>query len=535
MTKKAKALAVPSTARAAEEEFIDYAKLELLLKPVIKKDVAEVDEAAIQEISLALSRKEEAFFHYLVKKIERLDEKAQLNLLKIAHNLISKRFISLVSPLVLSPKTSLAFQLLLIQLIQKIASDNFQEEKMVLERVCHALDFILSGTETVSSQVEEIIGLPREIFLKILPLLAKEGPQVIPLFKSILAQVREDQDLIIGIIEALGHIDHSEAVSLLQGLLKEKGNKLVLKAVKRSLYQLKTKGLETEEMGPPIIVTIPRPDFKIINAWASRIDPFGYRLVLCSKMKPLGGVHVIYLILKEIPGIEKCWVMEFKKKEYQSFYQGVLKDEPCIEISSDHLLFLFYEALDRMNFLHEQISEETYQAKSILGDFDMSGFQHPVYSSLHKEKIAVEGWLLDRADKLLEQKECAGWQFLEEKLRKYYDEIRGLDNRTVIVSPQFKQAETTEIYEKALMELVDETMRKALTRRLEETAYLFVKTDRLLEAKMAIAAAVGLEKGLTGKHPILKEMLKYSLELIERKEKGEASEEVEDRGRLITL
>lgn len=533
MTRKAKAFVNTKESRPSERKYRDFSEIETLVAPLMRQMALPADSALLFDLASVLKGKKEAFFHYLVKRIEKFDANEQLNLLHLARHLSPEEHIHTLSELVLSSKTRLNFQVELIELIQSFDAEAFRTERIALEKLSQTLDAIDIGMAQPEIAAGEIEDLPKEFIVKVLPILAWEGHRAIALLSAFTDLDINDPDYLASIVETLARIAHPESVHLLESILGHTENKFVLKAIKRSLYHLKTKGLEVGE-APPTTAGIPRPKFKIASAWASHIDHFGRRLLFCTKTKPFGGFYLTYMISKEIPGIESCWVMEVQKRDFQSFYQRVMHEHLCIEISPEHFLFLFHEAISRMNSRNEPISEDVYKAKEILGDFDITSFQHPVYNKIDRTKVAGERWLFDRSAKLLEHKECIGWFFPAETVRKYYDEIKTLDDRKIIVSPQFKQTETNAISARALQELIDPVMQDILIRRLEETAYLLLKSDAMLEAKMAIAAAIGLEKGPFENHPLLKGMLTHSFEAIEELEKGEPGQ-AEERGNIIRL
>lgn len=533
MIKQARAVANMKHKRASEGKYFASLETENLLKPLMKEGVLPPDHSLIKDLSLALQGKEEAFFHYWVKKIDKLGGSTPLNFLQIAKNLAFEEHISSLSELVLHHKTRLDFQLQLLELIHSFCSEKFHVEKTALEKCRQALESGQAEAADAEIRVQELSSLPQEVVIKFFPILAREGPQAIPLLQAFADREMDDPDFIMAIAEALSQINHSESVHLLHRIMGKTENKLVLKAIKRALYLLKTRGLEVEET-VPTTGGIPRPEFKITSAWASHIDPLGIRIIFSIKTKPFGGFYLTHIVLKELPGIEQCWIMETQKREFQSFYEHITEEIPCTEISPQHFLFLFHEAYQRMITHNHPISENIHQAKEILGEFDLSTFQHPVYEGIDRDKVASEGWLFDRCGKLLELKECAGWCFEEDAVRKYYEEIKALDERQIIVSPQFKQLETNAIYARALQEMIDTTQQHILKRRLEETADLLLKSNQILEARMAVAAAIGLERGPLEKHPLLTEMLTYTLKLLEKAEKGEPEEEVE-KGNIIRL
>ena len=90
--------------------------------------------------------------------------------------------------------------------------------------------------------------------------------------------------------------------------------------------------------------------------------------------------------------------------------------------------------------------------------------------------------------------------------------LEASESRLVLSEVQ-RRARTEEVYRQALAELFPEVRRLLYKRRLEEMAYVLLKLEKPEEARMALAAAIDLERpfNLFKPNPFLFELVVRSI------------------------
>jgi hypothetical protein len=130
------------------------------------------------------------------------------------------------------------------------------------------------------------------------------------------------------------------------------------------------------------------------------------------------------------------------------------------------------------------------------------------------------------------------WIVEAEKLKSLAEEISKADKSPILVSDSQKTDRVEEVKQAEIDELYPDAKRVTLRRRLEEMAYVFYRLEEEEFARLALSAAVSLEKKETifGANPFLKALVERSLMYFEQMvSQGEepAKEEEEDPPRII--
>ena len=85
----------------------------------------------------------------------------------------------------------------------------------------------------------------------------------------------------------------------------------------------------------------------------------------------------------------------------------------------------------------------------------------------------------------------------------------------LIVTPETEGDRTERVLREAVKDLLPPVQRAGLKRRLEETAYIFLRTEREADARRAVQAAVTIEEDrpLRPPHPFLRALVERSLRI----------------------
>ena len=288
-------------------------------------------------------------------------------------------------------------------------------------------------------------------------------------------------------------------------------DKKVRKMVKRSLYRLKSKGIEVDETfsdrEPPILRP---PRGEAGEGYASGIDFLGHRVLWLVLPHAGRGLTVIYGIVSDQQGIVDFSQGEMTRKEFKNFFKEVGEKSPfpMVAIEPSYAACLFAQAYE-LNLARSAAAPQGYlQAK---GEIEKIRKDYPlslIYSYLQAGDIAGDDRLLAKGGDLLKADLFSTWKIEEEDIRPYADEISEAEESKIVLNPAQKEMRFQGIYQKALSELFSGERKLLYQRRLEETAYVLFKLGREEEAKISLSVAMDLEKPL---HPIQPNPFLYQL------------------------
>jgi hypothetical protein len=124
--------------------------------------------------------------------------------------------------------------------------------------------------------------------------------------------------------------------------------------------------------------------------------------------------------------------------------------------------------------------------------------------------------LLRESPELFEEPEMEGWILGYKEVRPYAAELRRARESRLVLTAESEEQRHERVVGQAIRDLFGTPQRRALQRRLEEVAYIFLRTERPQEAKLAIAAAVELadtDPILLPRHPFVRQLVERSIEL----------------------
>jgi hypothetical protein len=149
-----------------------------------------------------------------------------------------------------------------------------------------------------------------------------------------------------------------------------------------------------------------------------------------------------------------------------------------------------------------------------------------IYNHLQADDIAGDDWILKKGGDLLKADLFSSWKIEEEQIRPYADEVWEAEESKIVLNPAQKEVRFQAIYQKALAELFSDERKFLYQRRLEEMAYILLKSGREEEAKISLSVAMNLEKPLNPIQPnpflfqlVIKSIFSFLAEAYEKKSK----------------
>jgi len=324
-------------------------------------------------------------------------------------------------------------------------------------------------------------------------------------FEFISQFLGKSSELDVAIAEGLARVPSSTTAKILTQMKASYQNKPLLKAIRRSLYRLKQRGIPIEDTGvgeksTPVIRPLPS---NVPQGFASAIDYAGNRLIILAIPRIPRGLNTHEAIVSDTEGLLNFRRDGMTRKAFHVFLENVRKrvELPIVEIPPAYGRFLMEEAYALTEKREKTPPQEFLMAKREISEID-NGIQGPlIYGLLDADEIKGNDRFLAESKILLSRSDILNWALDSEEVEPYVTAVREAEESKIALNPTQKEEWLQGIYQRALRELFPKDRRLLYKRRLEEMAYVLFKLDRTDEARQCLAAALDLEKEVSSLRP----------------------------------
>jgi hypothetical protein len=285
------------------------------------------------------------------------------------------------------------------------------------------------------------------------------------------------------------------------------------------------------------------PPIEVTEAWATDIDPSGSRAVWLLGERRLGGVWFGAVLLNEVRGLQELSLVDTTRKRYlRDFEENRRGAGTWVRMPGDYALRLVREAVDVSREQGVGLPTRYHALRDVFGEAPGPPERGLVYETISPVEANFNPDWLDDSPRLLGEPEVAGWYVpVPAELRARALEVAAGSEATLLVPGRAPEQQALQLLAEAAEQALTPLVRRALRRRLEETGYIFVATDRLPAARLAVAAARALDEAsssssvLPAQHPLLRLLLASGLarltgsETIAGRRSGEILLELVDR------
>ncbi len=364
-------------------------------------------------------------------------------------------------------------------------------------------DFFLSRLRTLP--YEEWEGF-------FLSLIKSQSEEVYPLIQQILGR---EEGIDLALAGSLGRWNAPEAGILLHRLASKTSSKTILKSIRKSIFRLKTQGIDVQEIGDSSPAVFHPPQAVPSEGFVSSLDPAGTRFVWLVRPQLPQGVMAFHALVSDTQGMIDFQSFETSRKKFHQYLEEFRKNVPweIIEAAPDYCLGLMNEAAE-INRKKEQTPPGDFlEGRAMMGTSLPLPLKPLIYQFLNEEEWKDRSDLLDRSPSLFQLSDFQDWFLEEEEGEKYLGLLKEASESPLVLSPYQKEARFIDIYRQALSELFDQARKSLYRRRLEEMAYFLWKKGQESDAQLCLAAALGMETegGLLSTHPFLLELVKRTL------------------------
>jgi hypothetical protein len=315
-------------------------------------------------------------------------------------------------------------------------------------------------------------------------------------------------------------------------MMNEAPDKKITKAIKRTLYKLKQKGVMWEEKTTDEKPAFEPPKPAEPEGYLSPIDSTGSRIIALARSVPQRGLLVVFSIVSDLQGVQQFTVSQFSRKEFREFLSNSLSSAefPVIEAPGADCLHLLKEAKTLTQSLSKPLPQGFHETVSKFSDVAGDEPAPLIYQFIQEDEIEDLPHLLKDSAHLHEIMPFSSWHLGEREVGTYASQIAEAEQSRIVLRPDQQEARVNAIYRKALEELFPEEKRLLWKRRLEEMAYVLLKTGKEQEAKAALSAAIDLKNPVSTiePNPFIWNLVLKSIEILldtdqEKREEEEKS------------
>jgi len=332
----------------------------------------------------------------------------------------------------------------------------------------------------------------------------QDGKSDEEIFEFLKSHLGKDAETDERVADVLATLSHPGAARLLLRMLAVARSKNVMKAIKRSLYRLRGRGIAVEEIPPDQGESIFRPPgAEPTKGFGSGIDSLGDRFLLLVLPRPGRGWAVIQAGVSDTQGLVNFVGDEMTRKGFRTFLQE-LKEKfpfPLVEMEPSHVGFLIAEAYQLTLKRKGTPPQDYLRFKTEIDSIKKEQERPVIYSYLRTDETTEDNRWLRRAGDLLKEDIFSDWEIEMDRIQPYADAVWEAEESKLILNPVQKEARFQEVYQKALSELFSGERRVLYERRLEEMAEILFKLGREEEARISLAAAMDLKKPMNPFQP----------------------------------
>ncbi len=314
-------------------------------------------------------------------------------------------------------------------------------------------------------------------------------------------------EVVAAAIEAIEHLSEPATIPLLEERASYDPSPRVRLAAANAALRLKERVGEI----PPAASALPpwsvRSDLPLACCFLSTIDGSGGQVLFVGRLLAEGTIRLVDVMFNDHEGIKDC-------------FSGVVSEENLDEIKSTFGDIGFVDiSLERAREKIAQVVQVTLEAHRRLpalfpvwrGWLEGSEARPPEEFPLPAVDPSMRDKLLADCAGLLELDEFQYWFFNPDEVEAFLPAYRRLLRRHQAEAgkPAFEA-----LIDRAVETVVDERYRRLLPKRLRDQAWLLrqiYEDDEVEVSLWALVAADAIEEGIVVQHPLLREMMIYSL------------------------
>ncbi len=321
------------------------------------------------------------------------------------------------------------------------------------------------------------------------------------LIPRLVAEFGKGRDSDLAVIFSLGKIFDAASLDALVDIDRRISDKEIKKEIKRALFKLSQKGFaapeqkaeESKPAGPLFGAD------REIEAYMSAVDGGGGRLIWIAKPQPSHGLQVIQAMLHDREGLLRFGGMHMKRKELRKMADEIKQKHGIAMISvpwefADRIV---YEGYEKAKERGQSGLENFHEVRSILATGKPKEIVHPIYGKMDAAQARDGAWR-EQSRRLLDEPELRYWILTDDWVQTSLPQLQEAQTSRLVLNPLQKEERFNAIVRDAVKTLCSGENGRAFKRRMEDMALYFLETQRVDQAKLALAVALQVGEGDPG-------------------------------------
>ncbi|MGD8983454.1 MAG: hypothetical protein PVH99_16325 [Desulfobacteraceae bacterium] len=288
-----------------------------------------------------------------------------------------------------------------------------------------------------------------------------------------------------------------EAIPALLAVREAFHQKNVQKAIKRTIFKFKQKGIShpdlEPEKSPPVL---PRSlEVADPSAFLGPIDGNGSRGVLLILPQIPKGVDVGMGAVSDELGFIQFFVGRYSKKQLKEIKEIFFSSfDHAVETPISHVATLLERAYGKSEEGLNESSRGYLQLRPWILENVSLLEQSAIYDLMTLDSLPEGSLTSSQIEKLLAHELMKTWIIDPDKIKPLVEDIEKVKESRILVSDAQKTDQINEVKRKTTGEIFSEDTRLLMKRRLEEMAYFFFKLKEEEMARLSVTAAQSLDE-----------------------------------------
>jgi hypothetical protein len=325
------------------------------------------------------------------------------------------------------------------------------------------------------------------------------------------------------------------AINILLALKEAFPQRIVQKAIKRSVFRFKQKGLSHPELEPAkgsqiLVKGVEKPEPSV---YLGPIDGTGSRGVFLVLPYFSKGVDLGMGVVNDVKGISQFHYGRYTKKRMKEIREVFFSNfDYAVETSLSHGTTILERAYQDSGQTLGQQAEDYLKLRPWLLENVSFLEKAAIFDFISPDSISEEALTTPQIDRLLGHELMEHWIIGPEKMRPVLEGIQKAKESRILVSEAQKRVQISEVKKNAIYEIYSEEQCLRMKGRLEEMGYVFFKLDEgeMASLCLAVARSVAAEGPPSWINPFFAAMMEHSLAYYGKMvgEMGKSPDGVED-------
>lgn len=307
-----------------------------------------------------------------------------------------------------------------------------------------------------------------------------------------------------------------EIIPVLLAVREAFPQKNVQKAIKKTIFKLKQKGIThpdlEPEKGAPVIAQ--SQEVADPSAFLGPIDGSGSRGVLILLPQIPKGVDVGMGAVSDELGFIQFFVGRYSKKQLKEIKEIFFSSfDNAIETPLSHAATLLERAYDKSEKGLKESSRGYLQLRPWILENVSLLEKSAVHDLVPLSRLSEGSLTSSQIERLLSHELMKTWIIDPEEIKPLVEDIQKVKESRILVSDAQKTEQITEAKRKITREIFSDEKRQLMKRRLEEMAYFFFKLGEEEMARLSLTAAKSIDEkdSLLLVNPFLEAIMERSL------------------------